>query len=336
MSTRERQPAASAVDRLPRLLTLVPYLLGRPGAGVAEVADAFGVTEKQLVDDLRLIWMCGLPGHTPADLIDVSWDGDMILISNADTIARPLRLNVDEASALLVALRTLAEIPEVEDREALARVIAKLERAAGDAAAAHVAHVAVQVETEPRVVAQVRAALDAGRRLHLNYYVPARDETTERDVDPMRLLIVEGRTYLEGWCRRAEGVRLFRLDRVLDIRMLDDPAEVPADAEPRDLEAGLFQPSPDDVLVTLEVERSGRWIADHYPCEEVQELSDGGLRVRLRTPDVRWVRRLALRLGEAGRVVDPPEVAREVRREAERALAAYDEGVTAGRPAGRE
>ncbi|MQA83406.1 MAG: WYL domain-containing protein [Streptosporangiales bacterium] len=323
----------SALERLTRLLTLVPYLLAQPGASVGEVARAFGVTEKQLVDDLRLIWMCGLPGHTPADLIDVSWDGDMIVVSNADTIARPLRLDVDEASALLVAVRTLADVPELENREALDRVIAKLESAAGDAAASISAQIAVQVETEPAVVARVREALRRQRRLHLRYYVPARDEITERSVDPMRLLLVEGRSYLEAWCRRAEGVRLFRLDRVVDIRILDLPAAVPPEAEPRNLDDGLFQPSPDDVLVTLEVTASGRWVADHYPCERVEETGDGGLRVALRTPDTRWVRRLALRLGSAGQVIDPPELAEEVRAEAVRALAAYGE-VVSSTPAG--
>lgn len=340
MSARGRQPVSggSALERLTRLLTLVPYLLAQPGASVAEVARTFGVTEKQLVDDLRLIWMCGLPGHTPADLIDVSWDGDMIVISNADTIARPLRLDVDEASALLVALRTLAGVPELEDRAALDRVIAKLESAAGDAAASVSAQVAVQVEAKPTALARAREALRRERRLHLHYYVPARDETTERTVDPMRLLLVEGRSYLEAWCRRAEGVRLFRLDRVVDIGILDLPAEVPADAEPRNLDEGLFRPSPDDVLVTLEVTASGRWVADHYPCESVEEMDDGGLRVVLRTPDTRWVRRLALRLGGAGRVVDPPQLAEEVRAEAVRTLAAYGEVVSdtpaSGTPAG--
>lgn len=102
---------SGSADRLPRLLALVPYLMSHPGAQVGEVAAVFGLSEKQLIDDLQLVWMCGLPGHTPGDLIDVSWDGGEILIDNADTIARPLRLGIDEASALLVALRMLAAPP---------------------------------------------------------------------------------------------------------------------------------------------------------------------------------------------------------------------------------
>ena len=117
-------------------------------------------------------------------------------------------------------------------------------------------------------------ALDRGRLLHLSYHVPARDETTERDVDPMRLLLVEGRSYLEAWCRRAEGVRLFRLDRVERAEVLDAPAAPPPSAEQRDLAQGLFQPSPDDALVTLALRPGARWVADYYPCESVEE-ADG-------------------------------------------------------------
>ena len=123
----------------------------------------------------------------------------------------------------------LAEVPDLAESSALSRTIAKLEAAAGEAGAPS-AQVAVEVDqhAERSVLARVREALDSGRRLHLSYYVPGRDEATERDVDPMRLLVVEGRTYLEGWCRRAEAVRVFRLDRVLRIDVLDVAASAPA------------------------------------------------------------------------------------------------------------
>ena len=314
--------SGSAPDRLARLLALVPYLTARPGARVEDVARAFGIDEKHLIDDLQLLFVCGLPGHLPDDLIEASFEGGVIHLSNADTIARPLRLGADEALALLVGLRALADIEGLQDRDALDRTIAKLERAAGDAAEL-ASHVAVEVETEDAVVPLVRGALERGRRLHLRYYVPGRDETTERDVDPMRLLIVDGRAYLEGWCRRVEDVRLFRLDRVVSLDVLDVPAQVPSRAVPRDLDEGLFQPSAADTLVTLDLAPSGRWVAEYYPCDSTQEIDGGGLRVRLRTPDTTWVARLVLRLGGAGRVVDPPDLAEQVRAEAQAAMAAY-------------
>ena len=315
----------TATDRLRRLLALVPYVISRNAVGLADTAAAFGVTEEQLVDDLNMLWCVELRSPDPYCPIDLSYEGGEIVVSQAESIDRPLRLGVDEASALLVALRMLAEVPGMEERSALSRTIAKLEAAAGEAAAVS-AQVAVQVDDNAArgVLAQAKDALARGRRIHLSYYVPGRDEATERDVDPMRLLVVEGRTYLEGWCLRAESVRLFRLDRMLEMSVLDQATSVPGDAEPVDVDQGLFRPSADDVLVLLELSAYGRWVAEYYPCEQVEEIGDGRLRVSLRTPDTRWVRRLALRLGEDGKVIAPPEVAAQVREDAAAALAQYE------------
>ena len=138
-----------------------------------------------------------------------------------------------------------------------------------------------------------------------------------------RLLLVEGRSYLEGWCRRADAVRLFRLDRILALQILELAAEVPAGAEPVDVDGGLFRPSPQDVLVELELAAAGRWVAEYFPCERAEDLPDGRLRITLRTPDTQMVRRLALRLGEDGRVVAPAELAAQVSDDATAALAHY-------------
>ena len=177
--------------------------------------------------------------------------------------------------------------------------------------------------TGDEAVAQIRDALARQRRLHLRYYVPGRDEATERDVDPMRLLVVEGRAYLEGWCRRADGVRLFRLDRVLGIDVLDVPAQVPAEAQPVDVDQGLFRPSDDDVHVVLEVSAVAGGSRSTTRPSRSTELGEGRLRVQLRTPDTQWVRRLALRLGDDGRIVAPDELRVQVRDDATAALAGY-------------
>jgi proteasome accessory factor C len=321
-TTGSRPPTAT--DRLQRLLALVPYVVSREAVGMAETAAAFGVTERQLVDDLNMLWCVELRSPDPYCPIDLSYEGGEIVISEAESIGRPLRLGVDEASALLIALRMLAEVPGLGDRSAVSRTVAKLEAAAG-AAAMPSAQVAVQVDdgAAQAVLTQVATALDDGRRLHLSYYVPGRDEATERDVDPMRLVMVDGRRYLEGWCRRAEAVRTFRLDRILALEVLDLPAEVPAQAQSVDVDQGLFRPSPDDVAVVLDLATAGRWVAEYFPCEEVAELGDGRLRVTLRTPDTQWVRRLALRLGEDGRVVAPAGLAAQVAEDARAALAQY-------------
>jgi proteasome accessory factor C len=153
--------------------------------------------------------------------------------------------------------------------------------------------------------------------------VPTRDETTERDVDPMRVVLMDGRWYLEGWCHRAEAVRLFRLDRIVEVTVLDTPAAVPPEAAQRNLDEGLFVPSADDVPVVLELDPPAWWVADYYPVDDVQELPDGRLLVRLRASDTRWLRTLVLRLSGAARVLEPVELRDAVRARAEEALAAY-------------
>jgi proteasome accessory factor C len=313
---------SGSLAQLPRLLALVPYLLQNPGVQTAEAAELFGVTEEQLRRDLNLLWVCGLPGHGPGDLIDLEFEGETITLFEPAGVTRPLRLAVDEALALLVALRTLAETPGLADRDVVDRALAKIEEAAG-AAAMPAQRVEVALEGEERVLPVVRESLDRRRRLHLAYYVPGRDETTQRDVDPMRLLLVDGRSYLEGWCRSVEAVRLFRLDRVVGITLLDLPADPPAEATGRDISQGLFQPSETDVLVALALRPGAHWVADYYPCESVEDVGGGTLVARLRTPDTSWVVRLVLRLGAAATVVEPADLAEQVRTAARRALAAY-------------
>jgi proteasome accessory factor C len=317
--------AGTASDRLQRLLALVPYVVNRQVVGLADTADTFGITEQELVDDLNMLWCVELRSPDPYCPIDLSYEGGEIMVTEAESMDRPLRLGTDEASALLIGLRLLAELPGQQDRSALTRTIAKLEAAAGEAGAAS-EQVAVQMDgrAPAEIQAQAAEAIKERKRLHLSYYVPGRDEATERDVDPMRVVVVQGRAYLEGWCRRAEAVRLFRLDRVLKLTMLDIDREVPDEAESVDVDASsLFRPSDADVHVELEVTGAGRWVAEYYPCEQVTELDDGRLSVVLRTPDTEWVRRLALRLGEDGKVVSPVDLVEQITADATAALARY-------------
>ncbi len=310
-----------------RLLALVPYLEARPGGVLmADAARDFGVGEAQLRRDLELLWVCGLPGHGPGDLVDLSFEGDRVRVTDTAGLVRPLRLATDEAVALVVALRALLELPGLAETDAVSRALLKVSAAAGEPADLAGA-VTVSIDAREQTLAVVRQALEAGRALHLHYYVPSRDERTERTVDPMRLLLVEGHWYLEAWCRRVEGTRLFRLDRIDDLTVLEEPSAPPEQARPRDLDDGLYQPAEDQPLVRLRLDRSARWVADYFPVEEVRAVDDppGGLSVAVRTGDPGWARRLVASLGGAAQVEDPPALADEVRAAARAALARYSD-----------
>ena len=317
--------STGTTDRMTRLLALVPYLTARPaGVAVAEAARDFGVTERQLRSDLELLWMCGLPGYGPGDLIDLAFEGDRVRVTFPAGMVRPLRLTTDEAVALVVALRTLLELPGLAEREAVSRALAKVSAAAGSDVERGTP-VVLSVDTQEQSLAVVRDGLERKRALHLTYYVPTRDERTERDVDPMRLLLVDGRWYLEAWCRRVEGMRLFRLDRVDAVRVLDEPAAPPPQAHERDVDNGVYQPGPGAPVVRLRLDRGARWVAEYYPVEDVRPVDDppGGLAVAVRTGDLAWARRLVASLGGAAVVDEPAELATQVARDARAALDRY-------------
>ena len=318
---------ANAQQQVERMLALVPYLRLRDGISVDEVARDFGVAPAQIVKDLKVLWFCGLPNAVTGDMIDIDMealDGDgVVKLSNADFLPRPLRLAPHEALALIVALRALREETGPGQREAVDRALAKLEKAAGGAGSAAAA-VTIQVDSGDEAIrASVDEALARGSRLHLRYYVPSRDETTERDVDPLRLVFSEGHGYLEAWCRRVEEVRLFRLDRITEARVLDVAADAPAGAGRGTRSGRVFQPDEDDPVSVLLLQPAGRWVADYYPIEQAEEAGAGRLRVRLRYSDEGWLQRLVLRLGGTAEVEQPADVADRVRSRARAALSHY-------------
>ena len=193
-------------------------------------------------------------------------------------LRRPLKLTATEAMTLAVALRTLTELPGATEGGAAERALAKIETAAGQ----HLDTTAVDIRlaTQDRWLALAQRAVEEQRAVELRYYTAARDESTHRVVDPVRVFYADGMAYLEAWCRRAEGMRVFRLDRFEDAQLLDEPARPPADLSPADLKpadlaGGVYRPAPEHLLVELRLGVGWEWVSDYYPCETVTPATDG-------------------------------------------------------------
>ncbi len=317
-------PAPSgARDQVARLLTLVPFLHHRDGVRLDEAARLLGTTSDQVLRDLKVLFMCGLPGGLPGDLIDVDLDAiqteqgsviteGVIRVENAEYLARPLRLSATEASAIIVALRMLRDTSTDDTRALVGRVLDKLEGAAATAGAAHVAVTPSPRDAEQVAIVertrQLEEAVAAGRQVRLTYYVPSRDEESERVVDPRGVVTHGIFSYLDAWCHRAEGERLFRLDRITRLEVLDTPTATDPQP-PRDLSDGLFTDveGPDQVVATVRLAPEARWATDYYPVREVRVEQDGTAEVDLVVVDPRWLTRLLLRLAPYAEVVAPEE-----------------------------
>ncbi|ALR11632.1 protein pafC [Mycobacteroides saopaulense] len=309
-------------NRLTRLLNMVPYFQANPGISAADAAADLGVTTKQLMADLNQLWMCGLPGYGPGDLIDLSFSEESIEVTFSAGIDRPLRLTSPEATALLVALRALLDMPGTVDPEAARSAIAKIEEAAGAAPADAAPVPAPAVESE--AVSAVRSAVRNRKALRIEYYSASRDALSERVVDPIRIAVVGDHSYLEAWCRASEGVRLFRFDRIEQAEVLDQRAAPPAPAVQTATDTGLFEADPSLPAATVLVGPSASWVFDYFPMRPTgTQHADGSVEAAMTYASEDWMARLILGFGSAIRVLAPESLARRVRTDAAAALAAY-------------
>ncbi|WP_418276860.1 helix-turn-helix transcriptional regulator [Isoptericola jiangsuensis] len=321
--------AERADDRLVRLLGIVAYLDGAGPVGVEDLARRFAVSPARIREDIDALWVTGTPGYMPDDLIDFdafSLDEGLVNLTQGRGLTRPLRLGTREAVALVAALRAMSTTPAVQADDARAGVVAsalsKLSAATGEAASA--VDVRLGGDEDARVVGELTRALAGGRRVRLRY-VDAADATSERDVDPWRLVTQSDATYLVGWCHRAGGRRTFRLDRVLQVTVSDVAVVEHPDGDESDVFAQVAsQASRSPRVVTLRLASTARWIAEEVPVEQVADLPDGSFEVRLRVTNPAWLARLLLTNAPDVLAVDPVDVAVDVAQAARSALDVYD------------
>ncbi|HUQ39841.1 MAG TPA: WYL domain-containing protein [Acidimicrobiales bacterium] len=287
----------NADDRLRRLLAAVPWIAANDGPTVADVCTRFGYTEKELVEDLELLFMCGLYPFTPDTLIEADIADGRVFIRYAEFFARPLRLTPTEALAVVAAGAALTAVPGAAGEGPLTSGLRKLATVLGidpDET------VDVELgEAEPSVLASLQQASDQHHQVALDYYSYGRDQWSRRTIDPHRVFSSAGAWYVDGYCHAVEGDRLFRLDRMRGVERLDTTFE------PRpDRATSLYQARPGDTTVTLELDASARWVAEQYPHAGLVELDGGRCRVTLQVSERPWLERLLLRLGPAATIVD--------------------------------
>ncbi len=320
---RERQrSSATAAARLRRLLVVVPYVVRHPGTALADLARLFGVDEGELVQDLNMLFLSGLPPYGPGDLIDVEVDEGRVWIGMADYFSRPVRLTHQEALSLYLRGKSLLGAPGLEEAPALASALAKIEERLGkDALGALAGRVEVGAGGQAaQALATLRRAVEECRTVRIDYYGASRDEMSTRDVDPEQLFSAIGNWYVVAWDHRSEDERMFRADR---IRSVEPTGRT---FVPRGLAGAgrpLYTRSERDVPVRLRLGPGARWVAEYYLTESPAEREGGVLEVTLPTRDLAWLVKLVLRLGGEATVLSPSELADRVRQAAAETLRAY-------------
>ena len=313
-------PLSRTAERLQRLLAVVPYVVRHPGTTVEELSKLFDVTESELTADLNLLFVTGLPPYGPGDLIDVLIEEGRVWIGMADYFSRPVRLTRAEALALYLKGTELLGAPGLSEAEPLRTALAKLEERLGPET---LGDLRAEVEEGGRRVGpldSIRAAADARERVEIDYYSATRDEMTTRRIDPEHVIGALGNWYVVAWCHLVEDERMFRVDRVRDVRLTGDTFE------PRGLLGQgrpLYTPHDEDIRVRLRLGPRARWVAEYY---EVQDVGSNGdtLQVTLPTKDLAWMAKLVLRLGGDAEVLEPEQLKGMARTLATDALALYE------------
>lgn len=313
----------TSADQVSRLLALVPYLQHHPDAELEATAEVFGVSSRQLIADLNVLWYCGLPGGGPGDLIEIDMDAvtevGRIRLSNAEYLDRPMRFTPDEALSLVVALRTVRELAPPSAAPGIDSALAKLEQATGTMAPTAKVAVASGSAELRDALAQ---AIAEGVVLQLEYTDAGQEPSTPL-VAPARLIVRDGFGYLQGWSLERAAWRTYRLDRISAARPTGEPApELP---EPPEFGPGWLEQRPEAAEVTLRLRPEAAWVAEYYPIRQARHGADW-LEVDLLVADPGWLRALLLRLGRSVISVLPEQAADAAAEAAAEALGAYQAG----------
>jgi len=282
-------------DRLRRLLVMLPWLMERGEVSVEEMCRRFELSEPELVKDLELAAMCGLPPFVD-EMVDVFIDEGMVFAGVPRLFTRPLRLTAPEGFALLAAARVAMQLPGADADGALARALAKLAVALGDDA--------VVVETPPPpAAAAVTAAAAEHARLLIGYWSAAADEHSEREITPRRVFVEGGYWYVIADDHRNDEQRIFRIDRI-DTVVRTGVTDAQRDVEVPGTDAWFADA--DLPTAQLRVPAGGAWVAERYPTRSVQPDGDGWL-IEVTVASERWLSELLLRLGAEAEVLEPPQ-----------------------------
>jgi predicted DNA-binding transcriptional regulator YafY len=308
------RPTREHGARLRRLLAIIPWLAARGSASLDEIATRFGLTVEEVEHELLLAACCGLPPYSPDQLIDLVVDEGGVTADVPDYFRRPPKLAAADGFALLAAGQALLAVPGSDPEGPLATAMKKLSAALGVSDG-----LAVQLDA-PAHLDALRTAADARESVDVDYYSASRDEETSRRIDPLTVFADRGHWYVVAYCHRADAVLTFRVDRVNALAATGERFE----ARPTESPApGVFLAGPDTPTVTIEVPRSGGWVPEAYPVEDVDERRGGRLRIRMAVTGRAWLDRLLLRVGPTVKVVEPTDLRVAPKEAAARVLAAY-------------
>lgn len=310
-----RRGPRSAAQRIAGLLEMVPWLMMRDKVSVADMAKQFGISESDLIADIEMAAMCGMPPYSPWELTEMWIEDGMIHTGPNKHLERRLKLNKQEAFGLALLARAATELPNFKSNAALKSALAKIEALNPSDEEL----VEVDVDELPHLE-ELTDAARSGEILVITHWKPESNSETERRIRVRSIFTDRGKWYVTADDEKSGEVRHFRVDRIRDIVHTDEfhspwsgTVEVPS----------WFADGTEGVTVTIELAPEARWVAETYPCRRVEEIDEGRLRIELLATSDHWLGRLLLRAGQGATVISPAHLVDLGRRTAAGVLGLY-------------
>ena len=300
--------STTPLEQTARLLDLVPFLLSHQGISLADLAKHFKVESDVIIDDLNTLWMCGLPGYTPLELIDLAFDSGYVTIRNAAPLAYVRTMSSTEIVSLTLGLDLLRENSEKlgEDQSnRIERLSALLRKQIGEqitiASSSHTAHRSV-------------VALSISQRVpvQMTYYSSNSDHKSQRLVTAYDFFQENEVEYFQAYCHSSKGMRTFRVDRIVEVSLADVEAEIPS---------GQVEKN-ERIRVGATVRSLDRASAEAFRLDFAQLQVGAGVTLEAFSPE--WLVRAIMAGAGSLAVDDPAEFRLQIRESVDATIALYE------------
>lgn len=283
------------LERTARLLDLVPYISSHQGISLKELAELFQVDQAQMTSDLTTLWMCGLPGYTPLELMDLDFESGFVTIHNAETLSKPRAITFEEGVALVLGLDLLRSAISSDRSDLLERIELLSQRLAGLIQLPSALSATSVVNQE--VSAAITEALKSRMGLQITYHSLYRDEISTRIILPIEIVESEGQFYLSSYCYTASDFREFRIDRIQGAAVQAVLQEIPKNS----LQQSRY-------TCTINVLTPTRAVAERFKQSELQVNTP----FDFETYSFQWIERSIMASGRALCLQSPPDVRKSI------------------------
>lgn len=294
--------------RTARLLDLVPFLNTHQGIALKELAQHFNVSQAQMTADLTTLWMCGLPGYTPLELMDLEFESGFVSIRNAATLSKPRTITFQEGVALLLGLDLIASsLPD--DRQDLLEATESLRGRLTKILGVPV-KLSVATNTSGSVLTAISHAVQTNGGLKLRYHSMYKDLVSERVVIPVDIYQSNENLYMRAYCLTSCDYREFRVDRI----------EL---ATPEPVVENFVQDTKDSkkISFSLVLQKASRDVCERFAITNIEI----GTSIELSSFSKQWIERSVMASGGAVLLQTPPEIRAEVAKTAQLMLNRYKE-----------